>query len=55
MPVYLYMFELERRKKIIVHKSGPLNLLDDRVKSIVKLIIFVLPFVIKDEFPNSNV
>ena len=31
------------------------NLLADRTKSIVKLIIFVLPFVEKYEFANSNV
>ena len=45
----------ERGKKIIVRKSGPSNLLVDKTKSLVKLIIFVLPFVVKDEFPNSNV
>ena len=41
--------------KITVHKSGPSNLLVDRTKSMVKLIIFVLSFVVKDEFPNINV
>ena len=46
---------LEEKKKITVHKSGPSNLLVDRTKSMVKLIIFVLPFVVKDEFPNSNI
>ena len=45
----------ERGKKIYVHKSGPSNLLVDRTKSMVKLIIFVLSFVVKDEFPNSNI
>ena len=44
-----------RKRKITVHKSGPFNLLVDRAKSMVKLIIFVLSFVVKDEFPNSNV
>ena len=41
--------------KITVHKSGPSNLLVDRTKSMVKLIISVLSFVVKDEFPNINV
>ena len=41
--------------KITVRKSGPSNLLVDRTKSMVKLIIFVLSFVVKDEFPNINV
>ena len=45
----------EERRKITVYKSGPTNLLVDRTISMVKLIIFVLSFVVKDEFPNSNV
>ena len=45
----------EKRKKIAFHKSGPSNLLVDRTKSIVKLIIFVLSFVVKDEFLNMNI
>ena len=45
----------EKRKKIAFHKSGPSNLLVDRTKSVVKLIIIVLPFAVKDEFPNSNI
>ena len=45
----------EDKKKITVHKSGPSNLLVDRTKSMVKLIIFVLSFVVKDEFSNSNI
>ena len=45
----------EKRKQIAFHKSGPSNLLVDRTKSMVKLIIFVLSFVVKDEFPNSNI
>ena len=36
-------------------ESGPSNPLVDRTKSMVKLIIFVLSFVVKDEFPNSNI
>ena len=42
-------------KKITVHESNPSNLTVDRIKSMVKLIIFVLLFVVKDEFPNSNI
>ena len=45
----------EKRKKIAFHKSGPSNLLVDRTKSMVKLIIYVLSFVVRDEFPNSNI
>ena len=36
-------------------ESGQSNLLVDRTKSMVKLIIFVLSLVVKDEFPNSNI
>ena len=43
-----------RDKKIAFHKSGPSNLLDGRTKSMVKFIIFVLSFVVKDEFPNKK-
>ena len=43
MPVYLWLFELERKKIV------------DRTKLMVKLIVFMLSFVVKDEFPNSNV
>ena len=46
---------MRKEIKITVHKSGPSNLLVDRTNSMVKLIIFVLPFVVKDEFPNINV
>ena len=46
---------MKEGKKITVHKSGPSSLLVDRTKSMVKLIIFVLSFVVKDEFPNSNI
>ena len=45
----------KKEKKIAFHKSGSSNLLVDRTKSIVKLIIFVLSFVVKDESPNSNI
>ena len=54
MPTYLQLFERER-KKITVDKSGKPNLLVDRTKSMVKLIIFTLPFVVKDEFLKSSV
>ena len=49
------MFEWEKRKKIAFHKGGPSNLLVDRTKSMVKLIIFVLSVKVSNEFPNSNV
>ena len=39
------------KKKIAFHKSGPSDLLVDKTRSIVKLIIFVLLFVVKDESP----
>ena len=45
----------EKREKIAFHKSGSSNLLVDRKKSMVQLIIFVLSLVVKDEFPNSNI
>ena len=45
----------EERKQIIFYKSSWYNLLVARTKSMVKLIIFVLSFVVKNEFPNSNV
>ena len=45
----------KKDKRIAFHKSGPSNLLVDRTKLIVKLIIFVLSFVVKDELPNSNI
>ena len=44
-----------RVKKITVHKSDLLNLLLNRTKSVVKLTVYVLPFVVNDEFLNSNV
>ena len=43
-----------REEKNTVCKSGPSNLLVDRTKSMVKLVIFVLPFVVKDEFPSHE-
>ena len=42
-------------KETTIYKSGPSNHLVDRAKSMVKFIIFVLPIVVKDEFPNSNI
>ena len=51
MPVYLNLFEWDRKQNLTVHKSGPPNLLVDRTKSVVKLISFVFSFVVKDEFP----
>ena len=41
--------------KSLFKKVDPSHLLVDRTKSMVKLIIFVLSFVVKDEFPNSNI
>ena len=42
-------------KETTIYKSGPSNHLVDRTKPIVKFIIFMLSFVVKDEFPNSNI
>ena len=47
MPAYLYLFEWEK-EKITVYKSGQSNLLVDRTKSMVKLVTFMLSFVVKD-------
>ena len=44
-----------RVKKITIHKSDLLNLLLNRTKSVVKLTVYVLSFVVNDEFLNSNV
>ena len=44
----------ERWKTPTAYKSGQSNFLVYRTKSMVKLIIFVFSFVVKDEFPNSN-
>ena len=38
-------------KLIAVHKSGPMNILVETNKSMVKFIIFVLLFVVTDELP----
>ena len=46
---------MREEKNVTVHKSGPSNLLVDRTKSMVKFIIFVLSFVVKGKFPNSNI
>ena len=45
----------EKRKKIAFHKSGTSNPLVDRTNSMVRFINLVLSFVVKDEFPNSNI
>ena len=42
-----------REEKKTLHKSGPWNLLADRTQLLVKLIICVLSFIAKDEFPNT--
>ena len=44
----------DRKKKDTIHKIGPLNLLVDKTKPTVKLIIFVFPFALKVVFPNSK-
>ena len=46
---------MREEKKITVHKSGPSNLLADRTKSMVKLIIFVLSFVVKEYLSQGSV
>ena len=43
------------RKKETIHKSGSSNLLVDKTKSIVKLIIFVFSFALKVVLLNSKV
>ena len=45
----------KKEKNITFLKNGTSNLLVDKTKSVVKLIIFVLLFLVKAEFPNSNV
>lgn len=45
----------EEKAKITVHESGPLNLLVNRVRSVVRLINFILPFLLKVVMPNSKV
>ena len=45
----------ERKKKSTIHKSGSSNLLVDKTKSIVKLIIFVFSFALKMVLPNSKI
>ena len=44
----------DRKKKDTIHKIGSLNLLVDKTKSTVKLIIFVFPFALKVVLPNSK-
>ena len=45
----------EDRKKNTIHKSGSSNLLVDKTKSIVKLIIFVFTIALKVVLPNSKI
>ena len=45
----------EDRKKNTIHKSGSSNLLVDKTKSIVKLIIFVFSFALKVLLRNSKI
>ena len=42
-------------KKNTIHKSGSSNLLVDKTKSIVKLIIFVFTIALKVVLPNSKI
>ena len=42
-------------KKNTIHKSGSSNLLVDKAKSIVKLIIFVFIIALKVVLPNSKI
>ena len=44
----------EDKKKNTIHKSGSSNLLVDKAKSFVKLIIFVFTIALKVILPNSN-
>ena len=44
-----------REEKNHCSQKWLINLLIDRTKSMVEFTIFVLSFVVKDEFPNSNV
>ena len=48
------LLKSEDRKKTI-HKSGSSNLLVDKIKSIVKLIILVFSFALKVVLPNSKI
>ena len=49
------MREKTEKKKTTVDKSVPQNLLVGRTMSIVNLIIFVLPTVLKSVLPNNEV
>ena len=47
---------LERKdKKNTIHKSGSVNFLVDKTKSIVKLIIFAFTIALKVALPNSKI
>ena len=43
------------KKKNTIHKSGSSNLLVDKTKSFVKLIIFVFTIALKVVLPNSKI
>ena len=45
----------DKKKKKNTHKSGSSNLLVDKTKSIVKLIIFVFTIALKVVLPNSKI
>ena len=45
----------EDKKKNTIHKSGSSNLLVDKTKSIVKLIIFVFTIALKVVLRNSKI
>ena len=49
------MREKTKKKKTTVDKSVPPNLLVGKTMSLVKLIIFVLAFVLKSVLPNNEV
>ena len=50
-----HLLKDETEKNITIPKIDPSNLLVNRIKSIVKLVIFVLSFVLKAVLPNSKV
>ena len=51
----IHLLKDETEKNITIPKIDPSNLLVNRIKSIVKLVIFVLSFVLKAVLPNSKV
>ena len=50
-----HLLKDETEKNITIPKIDPSNILVNRIKSIVKLVIFVLSFVLKAVLPNSKV